>query len=273
MAEKSTYIPLRKNPPRSPFNAQDQLVIFGELFSRGYANGLVDEAESRKMKIIYSTVGRREKDQTLRGLQGEEITKPADQFINIPLEAGFDLFNMDGWKPVDELEGVKLSEWENVKINWDKIEKARKAAQEDFRARVDRYVKELEPKLDLSKHTLIAHIMAGGVPRTKIVMPLMNRVFKGVGDRYLPSETFWKSEIGKFCALNFLEVTAFTYQVLLEKTKDLRDKAKAKGGSISYVAYGYHGTEVLMGGEFEWQSYAPYLQGWSKVELEHVSER
>jgi hypothetical protein len=41
---------------------------------------------------------------------------------------------------------------------------------------------------------------------------------------------------------------------------------------VSYTAYGYHGCEVLVGGDYTWQSYTPYLQGWAKMRLEAVAE-
>jgi hypothetical protein len=39
------------------------------------------------------------------------------------------------------------------------------------------------------------------------------------------------------------------------------------------MAHGYHGTEILMGGKYKWQSYAPYLQGFAKLELERIAVR
>lgn len=48
----NTYHALRQKPEKAPYQAGDVLVLFGELFSRGYANGLVEEAERLGMKII-----------------------------------------------------------------------------------------------------------------------------------------------------------------------------------------------------------------------------
>jgi hypothetical protein len=36
--------------------------------------------------------------------------------------------------------------------------------------------------------------MAGGIPRARVFMPLLNRVFKGTGDKYLASSDFWRSD-------------------------------------------------------------------------------
>ena len=44
------------------------------------------------------------------------------------------------------------------------------------------------------------------------------------------------------------------------------------GGKTAYVAYGYHGTEILIRGEYRWQSYSPYLQGFAKLQLEKIAE-
>ena len=39
------------------------------------------------------------------------------------------------------------------------------------------------------------------------------------------------------------------------------------------MAYGYHGTEIFIAGEYHWQSYSPYLQGFAKIELENIARR
>ena len=122
-------------------------------------------------------------------------------------------------------------------------------------------------------NVLFAHTMAGGVPRAKILMPTMNKVFKGTGDRHLSSESFWRSDLGRLCEWNFEDVTANTFRDLIELSEPLRARLEREGGAVRYVAYGYHGTETLTRGEFAWQSYAPYLQGWAKMRLEDVAEQ
>lgn len=102
-------------------------------------------------------------------------------------------------------------------------------------------------------------------------MPILNRVFKGQGERYLSSEVFWNTQIGKLCAMSFDEVTADTFRYLIEATEQLREKTTAAGGTVSYVAYCYHGCEVLVNGDYTWQSYTPYLQGWAKMRLEDIA--
>ncbi|MFP5519547.1 MAG: enoyl-acyl carrier protein reductase FabMG [Bdellovibrionia bacterium] len=264
------FNPIRNKPNLAPYSQGDVLVLFGELFNRGYANGLVDEAIKRGMTIIQTTVGRRDKDGNLRNLTAEEI--PQGPFINVALEAGFDMEKADnGFSPVDQLKDIKLSDWENATLDFTAIEQSRQKGVARFRSQVADYLKQLEPHLPAGKKVLFAHLMAGGVPRAKIVMPLMNRAFKGSGERYLASDKFWNSPIGKLCAISFNEVTANTYRHLIDLSSDLRQKITASGGHVSYLAYGYHGTDIFFNGEYRWQTYTPYLQGWAKMELEKIS--
>ncbi len=259
---------------QNDFGPQDCLVVFGELFARGYANGIVDEAQKRGMKLVFSTVGRRGERDELRPLTHEELNEKALQpIINIPLEAGFDLEpDSQGQRPVDQLQGLKLSEWDKAKINWDSLNESRSRATERFRQNLRHYLKELQPHIESSRHVVFVHTMAGGVPRAKIAMPAMNRVFKGHGDRYASSEEFWGSDLGRFCAANFEDVTANTFAHLVELSTELRESLQRRGGRVSYVAYGYHGTEVLMGQDYKWQSYSPYLQGFAKLKLEGLAQ-
>ena len=71
--------PLRTLPVKAQFKRGDVLVVFGELFTRGYANGIVDEAERAGLKVIYSTVGRRDADGKLRALNEEELKTKASR--------------------------------------------------------------------------------------------------------------------------------------------------------------------------------------------------
>ncbi len=267
-------VPLKQKPPLSGYQPGDYLVLFGELFQRGYANGLVEEAERLGLKIIRSTVGRRDKDGSLRALNQEELQLQPTPLINIPLEAGFDIQpDLEGKTPVEALKDVKLSDWKNFKINFQRIEESRKKGSEDFKSRVRLHMTELAKLIEPGRNVIFAHLMAGGVPRAKIVMPLMNRAFKGRGDRHLSSKEFWESEIGQLCSMNFDEVTAETFKDLVELSADLRNKIEKSGGRVSYVAYGYHGTEVLVKDHYQWTTYSPYLQGWAKKKLEDYSRQ
>ena len=267
--------PLREITTKRPKNSLGHLVVFGELFNRGYANGLVEEAQNNGYKIIKSTVGRRDANQNLRALEESEKPVDADFFINVPLEAGFDMEKgQDGLTPLDDLKELGLKNWTELQWPKGKLEYCKQQGRNRFRKQVQNYVHELEKIIPAQgAHVLFAHLMAGGVPRAKIVMPLMNRVFKGVGERHMPSETFWNSSIGELCALSFTEVTSQTFDILIEETTALRQKIEKSGGHVSYVAYGYHGTEIWTGEGLTWQSYSPYLQGWAKMELEKVSQK
>lgn len=265
--------PLHEKPALSPYKKGDVLVLFGELFSRGYANGLVEEAERRGMTIVRATVGRREKDGSLRALTAEESATIPQPFINVPLEAGFDMEpDSKGVTPCDQLKDIKLSDWDQAKLDWTSIDESEKNGIARFKKNTELFVKELEKHIPAGANVLFAHLMAGGVPRTKIIMPLLNRAFKGTGDRHIPTQALLDSQIGQFCLRNFKEVTAETFRYLIEISAPLRQKLESQGSHVSYTAYGYHGTEVLIRGQYKWQTYTCYFQGWAKMALEQHAE-
>ncbi|ASD65434.1 enoyl ACP reductase FabMG family protein [Bdellovibrio bacteriovorus] len=265
--------PLTEKPSLSPYKKGDVLVLFGELFTRGYANGLVEEAERRGMTIVRATVGRREKDGSLRALNAEETANIPRPFINVPMEAGFDMEpDSKGVTPCQQLEGVKMSEWDKVHLDWASIDESQKNGTARFRKNTELFLKELEQYIPAGANVLFAHLMAGGVPRTKVIMPVLNRVAKGTGDRHISSQALMDSEIGKLCLRNFQDVTAETFKHLVELSTPLRKKLEAAGSHVSYTAYGYHGTEVLIRGQYKWQTYTCYFQGWAKMALEKHAE-
>ncbi|MEY4615987.1 MAG: hypothetical protein RJB66_947 [Pseudomonadota bacterium] len=256
------------------FGSGDLLVLFGELFQRGYANGLVEEAENRGMTIVRSTVGRRDDKLGLRALNEEEGKNIPQPWINLPLECGFDLEpNSHGQTPVDLCKSIGLKEGIKASLNLELIEESQERGRARFRQQVKNWVKQLEPHILPGKKVLIAHLMAGGVPRSKIILSLMNRVFKGTGDRYLSSEEFWASDIGNFCQKSFLEVTAESFNILIEETASLRKHQSENSGFIHYSAYGYHGTPIFFDRKLQWFSYTPYLQGFAKRKLEEYSQQ
>lgn len=266
------YHAIRKLPDKGIFKDGDYLVLFGELFSRGYANGLINMANHRGLTVVRTTVGRRDKDGSLRGLNAEEMDAVPKPFINVPLEAGFDMELADGKEPFIEcVKNVKLNDWQNFSVDKNLMNKAIQMGRERFTKSVRQFVAELDKIIPEGKNVYFAHLMAGGVPRTRVIMPLMNKVFKGTGDRHMASEEFWKSGLGQITEKNFVEVSAETFGILLKETAAFREKRSAKGATIAYSGYGYHGTEVMLGGKYTWQSYAPYLQGWAKLKLEEIS--
>lgn len=264
------YSALRQVPHSDQLKKGDYLVLFGELFARGYANGLVEAAERKGLNIIRATVGRRSQDGELRALTSEEIQTP---LINIPLEAGFDMEKVNGTSLLDLMKDVKLNDWESFKVDPKTLEQAHLQGTERFRKNVQAFVTEIGKQIPAGKNVVFAHLMAGGVPRARIIMPLMNKVFKGIGDRHMPSQQFWKSGLGEVTKRNFSAVTAETFDILVSETTAFRQAREATGNFCCYSAYGYHGTEVLINGEYRWQSYAPYLQGWAKMELEEYSRK
>tara|TARA_Y100001935_G_scaffold250516_1_gene250806 strand:- start:5086 stop:6504 length:1419 start_codon:yes stop_codon:yes gene_type:complete len=271
----SSFRPIRQWPSRVPYKSDDVLVVFGEVFQRGYVNGLIDEAIKAGMKVIYSTVGRRDNEGNLRSLTDEEIQeKNQSPMINVPLEAGFDLSPSEkGRSPVDQLQGVKMSQWKEASLDWSEVAESEIHGKDSFRERTRTYLAELEKHIPKGANVMFAHTMAGGVPRAKVILPVMNKVFKGHGDRYASSEEFWKSPLGQLCDRSFMEVTANTFHHLIDLSKPLRERLEKEGSKVSYVAFGYHGNEILIQGEYKWQSYSPYLQGFAKLELEAIAQK
>ena len=266
-----------KNLPNAPgYKKGDLFVLFGELFGRGYANGIVDEAHRAGMTVVGATVGRRDNAGQLRPLTPEELAEAeanlGGKVINVPLEAGFDLEPAaDGVSPIERLKKVKPDDWETVRFGEGVIEQSRRRGAERFVSALERFVDELTPFVPAGGSVLFVHTMAGGIPRARLFMPLLNRIFKGTGEKFLPSEPFWNSELGRLCFHNFNEVTADTFGRLIESTATIRAEVEARGGVVRYAAYGYHGCGVLVGGEYAWQSYTPYVQGEAKMRLENIA--
>jgi hypothetical protein len=265
------YNAMREVPATAGFKEGDVLFLCGELFGRGYATGIVDEAKAKGMTIIGSTVGRRDSDGTLRALNDEELAAAeailGGKIINIPLEAGFDMEpGSDGISPVDRFKGVKPDEWATVTLDPAQVAYSKERGSQRFRDNLAAVIAELETRLPKAGNLVIVHTMAGGIPRARVFMPILNKLFKGQGERFLSSEAFWNSDMGRLCNESFNEVTADTFSYLIEATSGLRDRF-----AVRYAAYGYHGCEVLVNGVYTWQSYTPYLQGWAKIRLEDIA--
>lgn len=272
------YTPMTQLPETGGYKAGDVLVLVGELFGRGYANGLVEEAKRVGMTVIGTTVGRRDSDGSLRPLNAEELAEAESilggTVINVPLEAGFDMEAADGQPSVAELlKKARPDDWDTISFPAGLVEKACTAGTARFRAAISQVARELEARIPAGSSILLAHSMAGGIPRARVFMPLLNRVFKGTGDKYLSSEAFWNSNLGRLCDASFNEVTGDTFRYLIEETTGLRQRAAASGARVCYSAYGYHGTGVLVAGEYRWQSYTPYVQGIAKMRLEAIAEQ
>lgn len=270
------YKTLQQLPEPAGYKAGDVLVLIGELFGRGYANGLIDEARRIGMTVIGTTVGRRENDGTLRPLTAEELTDAetllGGAIINIPLEAGFDMESVDGIPSVaEQLKKARPDNFATINFIEGSVEKACAAGTARFRSHLAELESELLKRIPADANILLAHSMAGGIPRARVFMPLLNRIFKGTGDKFLASELFWNSPLGRLCDVSFNEVTADTFRYLIEGTALLRERNRGAGRRVSYSAYGYHGTGILVSGHYRWQSYTPYVQGFAKMRLEDIA--
>jgi hypothetical protein len=268
---------LRDIPKTNIFRKGDVFVLFGELFGRGYANGLVEEARKTGMKIVGITVGRRDENNALRPLTDEELAQAeanlGGRIINIPLMAGFDLDAPAGEPtPTDLLGDMTLKSWQDDKLDWAHIEKCREAGVQRFKNSVAKVMTELDGMIPDGSNVFFAHTMAGGIPKVKVFLAIANRIYKGQGERFMSSRALLDSDLGKLILMNFDEVTANTFQHLIDGSAAIRARLEKTGGQARYTAYGYHGTEILIDDHYQWQTYTNYTQGYAKMRLERVAE-
>lgn len=267
---------LREIPNGDLYRPGDVFVLFGELFGRGYVSGLLDAAKSAGMTIIGITVGRREADQSLRPLNDDELTEAEShlggRIINVPLMAGFDLdAPLGAPTPTDILSAMTLESWEATRIDWAHIATCREVGVSRFTGALTQVMSILEGMIPDGRNVHFAHTMAGGIPKAKTFMVLANRIYKGRGSRHMSSQALLASDMGKFILQNFDEVSARTFHHLIEGSKPVRDRIEATGGHVRYSAYGYHGTEILLGDRYRWQTYTNYTQGFAKMQLENIA--
>ncbi len=277
MSKLTELTPLREIPQGNLFKKGDVFVLFGELFGRGYVNGLIDEARNAGMTIVGITVGRRDENNQLRALNKEELAEAeknlGGKIINIPLMAGFDLDAPEGKPtPTDLLAKLTIKTWQDDKLDFDHIEKCRQIGIKRFKNSLKQMVDELQSHIPDGANVYFAHTMAGGIPKVKVFLAIANRIYKGRGKRFVSSRVLLDSDLGKLILMNFDEVTANSYQYLIEATEALREKVASHGGEVRYSAYGYHGTEILIQDKYQWQSYTNYTQGYAKMRLENISK-
>jgi len=269
--------PLRTIPEQNNFKQGDVFVLFGELFGRGYANGLIDEARAAGMTIVGITVGRRDEHNGLRPLNDEELaTAEANlggRIINVPLMAGFDLDAPNGEAtPTDLLARMGIKSWQEDKLDWAHVERCREVGVKRFKDTMAYVVAELETMIPDGASAYFAHTMAGGIPKVKVFLAIANRIYKGRGARFMSSRALLDSDLGKFILMNFDEVSANSFGHLIDATDNLRQRLEKSGGHVCYSAYGYHGTEILIDDSYQWQSYSNYTQGYAKMRLESIAE-
>jgi hypothetical protein len=268
---------LRHIPTANVFRKGDVFVLFGELFGRGYVNGLIDEARKTGMTIIGITVGRRDENGTLRALTAEEHAeaeaKLGGRIINIPLMAGFDMDAPAGEQnPTEMLSGITLKSWQEDKLDWARIERCHEAGVRRFTESAKQAMAEIDKLVPQGANVFFAHTMAGGIPKIKAFLAIANRIYKGRGERFMSSRALLDSDLGKLILMNFDEVTANTLKHLIDASSAIRERVKAAGGEVRYTAYGYHGTEILIGGQYTWQTYTNYTQGYAKMRLESIAQ-
>lgn len=270
-------VPQKTLQENTLFGQGDVFVLFGELFGRGYATGLVNEAKAAGMTIIGITVGRRDENNTLRKLTDEELaTAEANlggKIINVPLMAGFDLDAPAGEPtPTDLVNALTVDTWQDEKLDFDHIEKCRQLGQTRFKTALAEVMEQIDALIPSGKNVYFAHTMAGGIPKAKVFLVIANRIYKGRGARHMSSQALIDSDLGKLILQNFDEVSANTFGYLLEASSKIRERVEASGGQVRYTAYGYHGTSVLIDGEYKWQTYTNYTQGYAKMRLENFAK-
>lgn len=270
-------VSLKQLPQTNIFRQGDVFVLFGELFGRGYANGLVNEARKAGMRIVGITVGRRNDDNTLRPLTDEELAVAeanlGGSIINVPLMAGFDLDAPAGEPTPTELLGkLTLKTWTEDKLDWAQIERCREVGIQRFKAAVADVMARLDGMIEDGRNVYFAHTMAGGIPKAKVFLAIANRIYKGRGERFMSSQQLLDSDLGKLILQNFDEVSANSFQHLIDGSAAIRARLERSGGQVRYSAYGYHGTEILIDDEYQWQTYTHYTQGYAKMQLERIAQ-
>lgn len=270
-------IDLTQLPQAHTFRPGDVFVLFGELFGRGYANGLVAQARAAGMTIVGITVGRREADGALRPLNDEELAAAeanlGGKIINVPLMAGFDMDAPAGTPtPTEMLGKLTLKTWTEDTLDWDHIATCREVGVARFKASVAQVMTTLDGMIPDGAQVFFAHTMAGGIPKAKVFLAIANRIYKGRGERHQSSDVLLQSDLGKLILMNFDEVSANTFGHLIEGSAAIRERVQRTGGGACYSAYGYHGTSILIGDEYRWQSYSNYTQGYAKMRLERIAQ-
>jgi len=271
-------IALNRLSKNTVFRKGDVFVLFGELFGRGYATGLLDEAKRAGMEIVGITVGRRDKNNALRTLDAEELAaaeaRLSGRIINIPLMAGFDLdAPAGGPTPTDLLAKLTLESWQHDRLDWDYIAQCRDAATARFTDALAQVMAVLDGMIANGRNVFFAHTMAGGIPKAKVFLVVANRIYKGTGTRHMSSQTLLDSDLGRLILQNFDEVSAITFRHLIDFSAAIRKRIEASGGQVRYTAYGYHGSAVLIDGSYRWQTYTNYTQGYAKMRLESIAQK
>jgi hypothetical protein len=187
--------------------------------------------------------------------------------------AGFDLDAPAGTpNPTEMLGKLTLKTWTEDTLDWAHIEQCRTVGVKRFTDSLAQVMARLDGMIPEGANVFFAHTMAGGIPKAKVFLAIANRVYKGRGERFMSSQTLLDSDLGKLILKNFDEVSANTFQHLIDASAAIRARVQAAGGEVRYSAYGYHGTEILIEGQYTWQTYTNYTQGLAKMRLERIAQ-
>jgi hypothetical protein len=167
---------------------------------------------------------------------------------------------------------MTLASWQTDKLDWPYVEQCRAIGTKRFTDSVAQAMAELDTLIPDGANVYFAHTMAGGIPKAKVFLAIANRIYKGRGARFMSSQALIDSDLGKLILANFDEVTANTFRHLIDGSAAIRARVEKTGGQVRYSAYGYHGTEVLIDGSYQWQTYTNYTQGYAKIGLERIAQ-
>lgn len=77
-----------------------------------------------------------------------------------------------------------------------------------FKTALDAVMAEPDDLIPDGRNVFFAHTMAGGIPKAKVVLAIVNRIYKGRGARHMSSQSLIESDLGKLVLQNFDEVSA-----------------------------------------------------------------
>ena len=128
---------------------------------------------------------------------------------------------------------MTLKTWQDDKLDWAHIEKCREVGVKRFKDSVAEVMAQLNGMIPDGRNVFFAHTMAGGIPKVKVFLAIANRIYKGRGERFLSSQTLLDSDLGKLILKNFDEVTANTFQHLIDGSAAIRARMEASAARFA----------------------------------------
>ncbi|UUZ48044.1 hypothetical protein LP420_34455 [Massilia sp. B-10] len=188
----SEFTSLRHIPSAQLFKKGDVFVLFGELFGRGYVNGLIDEARPC-MTIVGITVGRHGKKQCAarterrrtgrsgRKTRRQDHQRPDDGWLR-PRRPGKQSKTRPKCCPVlPSRPGKKTSS------TGPRSKPARAIGVRRFTESAAEVMGQIDKLIPDGANVFFAHTMAGGIPKIKAFLAIANRIYKGRGERFMSS--------------------------------------------------------------------------------------